>query len=136
MVKNTTATPFKYLVAGAGLLATLAWTSTGQAQQFDIPEGFVVVPNGDPVSSQDWVPVLVVRPVEGPFSELSTISLRAVRDKVTDPDAWLAARLTAQLGDPAAVEEVFTSPDSPFTDPVFDALKKSLPDLFAGQVRQ
>ena len=50
--------------------------------------------------------------------------LRAVRGEVADPDAWLAARLTAQIGDPAAVEEVFSSPDSPFSDPVFDALKK------------
>jgi hypothetical protein len=132
MLKIKIATPIKYFVAGAGLLAALAWTSTSQAQQFDIPEGFVIVPGAETVASKDWEPVLVVRPVEGPFSELSTIALRAVRGKVTDPDTWLAARLTAQLGDPAAVEEVFTSPDSPFTDPVFNALKKSLPELFAG----
>jgi hypothetical protein len=129
MVIIKTAAHIINVVLLTGLLS--AWTSTVQAQQFDIPQGFVIVPNDDPVSSQDWVPVLLVRPVEGPFSELSTIALRAVRGDVTDPDAWLAARLTAQLGDPAAVEEVFTSPDSPFSDPVFDALKKSLPDLFA-----
>ena len=129
MVIIKTAAHIINVVLLTGLLS--AWTSSVQAQQFDIPQGFVIVPNDDPVSSQDWVPVLLVRPVEGPFSELSTIALRAVNGDVTDPDAWLAARLTAQLGDPAAVEEVFTSPDSPFSDPVFDALKKSLPDLFA-----
>ena len=102
------------------------------AQQFDVPDGFVIEPEADTTTSEDWTPLTAVRPVEGPFSELSTISLRAVRGEVADPDAWLAARLTAQIGDPAAVEEVFSSPDSPFSDPVFDALKKSLPDLFAG----
>ncbi len=131
MVKTRLATAFKCSLAGAGLLAALVGAPASQAQQFDIPEGFVVVPNGDPVISKDWEPVLVVRPVEGPFSELSSIALRAVRGDVTNPDEWLAARLTAQLGDPVAVEEVFTSPDSPFSDPVFDALKKSLPELFA-----
>ena len=131
MLKIKPATPIKCMLAGAGLLVALMGTSAVQAQQFDVPEGFVIVPEADTAASQDWEPVLLVRPVEGPFSELSTIALRAVRGEVSDPDAWLAARLTAQLGDPAAVEEVFTSPDSPFTDPVFDALKKSLPELFA-----
>ncbi len=131
MLKIKPATPIKCMLAGAGLLVALTGTSAVQAQQFDVPEGFVIVPEADTAASQDWEPVLLVRPVEGPFSELSTIALRAVRGEVSDPDAWLAARLTAQLGDPAAVEEVFTSPDSPFTDPVFDALKKSLPELFA-----
>ncbi len=132
MAKYRAATRFNYLVAVTGLLAGLAWASTGAAQQFDVPEGFVIAPEADTGTSNDWTPVTAVRPVEGPFSDLSTISLRAVRGEVTDPDAWLAARLTAQIGDPAAVEEIFSSPDSPFSDPVFDALKKSLPELFAG----
>ena len=119
-------------VAATCLFAALAWSSTAAAQQFDVPDGFIIAPEADTATSEDWTPVTTIRPVEGPFSELSSISLRAVRGKVTDPDAWLAARLTAQIGDPAAVEEVFSSPDSPFSDPVFDALKKSLPELFAG----
>ena len=131
MDKNNAVTRIKIFVAVAGLLAGVVWTSTGMAQQFDVPDGFVVAPEADTARSQDWTPVTVVRPVEGPFSELSTISLRAVRGEVTDPDAWLTDRLTARIGDPAAVEEVFSSPDSPFSDPVFDALKKSLPELFA-----
>ncbi len=122
----------KYHVVVTGLLAVLAWSSAGDAQRFDVPDGFVVVPEADTATSLDWTPLTAVRPVEGPFSELSTISLRTVRREVTDPDAWLAARLTAQIGDPASVEKVFSSPDSPFSDPVFDALRKSLPDLFVG----
>lgn len=132
MVKNRTASHCKYFVAVGGLLAALAWTAPGLAQQFNVPEGFVIAPEADTATSDDWTPLTVVRPVEGPFSELSTISLRTVRGEVTDPDAWLAARLTAQIGDPAAIEEVFSSPDSPFSDPVFDALKKALPEIFAG----
>ena len=130
MLKNSAVTLAKYFVA-VFLLSAFAWPSTGMTQQFDIPEGFVIAPEADTARSEDWVPVTAVRPVEGPFSDLSTISLRAARGEVTNPDAWLAARLTAQIGDPAAVEDVFSSPDSPFSDPVFDALKKSLPELFA-----
>ena len=55
-----------------------------------------------------------------------------MRGNVADPDAWLKARLSAEIGNPKSAEEIFTSPDSPFSDPVFDALKKSLPELFAG----
>lgn len=122
----------KYCIGIASLLAVLTGSFSAEAQQFDVPEGFVTVPEADTALSEDWTPLTAVRPTEGPFSELSTISLRTVKEKVTDPDAWLAKRLTAQLGDPAAIEGVFSSPDSPFSDPVFDTLKKSLPDLFAG----
>lgn len=132
MDKNGAARQIKTFIAVGGLLAALAWTSPSLAQQFNVPEGFVIAPGADTSTSDAWTPLTVVRPVEGPFSELSTISLRTVRGEVTDPDAWLAARLTAQIGDPAAVEDFFSSPDSPFSDPVFDALKKSLPELFAG----
>lgn len=131
MGENSPVTHVKYFAA-AILISALAWMTTGMAQQFDIPDGFVIAPEADTARSKDWTPVIAIRPVEGPFSDLSTIALRAVRGDVSDPDAWLAARLTAQIGDPGAVEEVFSSPDSPFSDPVFDALKKSLPELFAG----
>lgn len=132
MAKTRTATRLKYIAVISSLLAGLSWTTASSAQQFDVPEGFVIAPEADTATSKDWTSITAVRPIEGPFSELSTISLRAVRGDVTDPEAWLTERLTAQIGDPAAVEEVFSSPDSPFSDPVFDALKKSLPDLFAG----
>jgi len=132
MAKHCAAAPLRRFVTVTTLLTALAWSSAGAAQQFDVTDGFVIAPEADTDISEDWTRVTAIRPAEGPFSELSTIALRAVRGEVTDPDAWLAARLTAQIGDPRAVEEVFTSPDSPFSDPVFDALKKSLPELFAG----
>ncbi len=132
MARTRPATRLRFIVLVSGLLAGLSWSSAGTAQQFDVPDGFVIAPEADTATSKDWTPVTAIRPVEGPFSELSTISLRAVRSDVIDPVAWLSERLTAQIGDPAAVEEVFSSPDSPFSDPVFDALKKSLPELFAG----
>ncbi|NNE83993.1 MAG: hypothetical protein HKN28_08495 [Alphaproteobacteria bacterium] len=132
MAKIRTNARLRFFAAVIGLFTAIAWTSGATAQQFDVPEGFVVAPEADTATSKDWTPITAIRPVEGPFSELSTISLRAVRGDVPDPEAWLAERLTAQIGDPAAVEEVFSSPDSPFSDPVFDALKKSLPELFAG----
>ena len=122
----------KSLAVAVSLLMGLSWSSAGAAQQFEVPDGFVIAPEADTATSEDWTSVTAVRPIEGSFSELSTISLRAVKGVVSDPEAWLTKRLTAQIGDPAAVEEVFSSPDSPFSDPVFDALKKSLPELFAG----
>ena len=124
MAKNGASVQIKSYIALAGILTALAWSPSVMAQQFDVPEGFVISPEADTATSNDWKPLTAVRPVEGPFSELSTISLRVVRSEVTDPDAWLAARLTAQIGDPASIEEVFSSPDSPFSDPVFDTLKK------------
>jgi len=120
-------------VLGIVIVALIALATTpARAQQFDVPEGVIVVPEADTEVSSDWTRVTAIRPADGPFAELSTIALRAVRGDVADPDAWLTARLTAQIGNPQSVEEMFNSPDSPFSDPVFDALKKSLPELFAG----
>ena len=97
----------------------LAWSTSSMAQQFDVPEGFVVSPEADTAISEDWEPLTAVRPVEGPFSKLSTISLRAVRGDVTDPDAWLAANGT----EGAAVVRV---PGLANTENPFDALHPSL----------
>lgn len=132
MIRTATPTFGGALAAAAFLYVAMAAAQPANAQQFDVPEGFVVVPEADTSKSDDWTPLTAVRPADGPFSDLSTISLRAVRGEVDDPDAWLTNRLTAQIGDPAAIEQVFSSPDSPFSDPVFDALRKSLPELFAG----
>jgi len=118
-------------LAVSGLMLAVA-PSASHAQQFDVPEGFVTVPDADTAISPDWRPVTAIRPADGPFSELSTIALRRVNGKISDPDAWLAARLTADIADVRSAEEIFSSPDSPFSDPVFDALRKSLPELFAG----
>ncbi len=115
------------LVALSALHASVA-----DAQSFDVPQGFVASPDGEPSRRGEWHSILTVRPAEGSFSELSSISLREVVGPVGDPDAWLRARLTAATPDDAAAEDLFTSPDSPLADPAFDAFRDALPKLFAG----
>lgn len=102
------------------------------AQSFDVPPGFVASTGGDPSAAGDWRPLLTVRPWEGSFSELSSISLREVTSDVRDPDAWLRARLTADTPDETEAEDLFSSPDSPLADPAFDPLREAIPKLFAG----
>jgi hypothetical protein len=117
----------------AALVAVLALNAAvSNAQSFDVPQGFVASPDGQPSAGREWLPVVTVRPAEGSFSELSSISLREVVGPVGDPDTWLRARLTADTPDETAAEELFASPDSPFGDPAFDALREAIPKLFAG----
>lgn len=120
--------------AGAVLAALLLASNAAvlHAEPFDVPQGFVATPGGEPSPQGDWRPLLTVRPAEGPFSELSSISLRAVVGSVSDPDAWLRARLTADAPDETEATELFGSPDSPFADPAFAPLREALPKLFAG----
>lgn len=117
----------------AALAAFFALNITlSQAQSFDVPEGFVVQPDGEAAAQGEWRPVLTVRPVEGPFAEFSSISLREVTGRISDPDDWLRARLTADTPNEAETEELLASPDSPFGDPAFDPLRQAIPKLFAG----
>lgn len=99
------------------------------AQQFDVPDGFIVRHEAEIPESGVWRPLLTVRPEPGPFSEFSAIHLRQVIGPVEDPQAWLKQRLTLQFGDTAAAGDVLESPDSPFSDPFFDALRKAIPEL-------
>ena len=99
----------KYFIAIGGLLVALAWTSLGSAQQFNLPGSFAIPPGADTARSEDWTPLTIVQPIEGPFSELSTILLRTVRSEVTTPDIWLTARLTAQISDRAFAHHVLNS---------------------------
>src|SRR5512143_2397879 len=87
------------LVALSALHASVA-----DAQSFDVPQGFVASPDGEPWRRGEWRSILTVRPAEGSFSELSRISLREVLGPVDDPDTWLRARLTAEMPDEAAAE--------------------------------
>ena len=128
----------KHCIA-AGLLALAVMPSVlvppAAAQGFEVPDGFVSRP-GAAASSPDWMPLVTVTPAEGPFSELSEIVLARVTGAVaaTDAaaDAWLAARLTAEVAAPGEIERLLDGPDSPFGDPAFDALRRALPELFAG----
>lgn len=102
------------------------------AQAFDVPEGFVTAFEPEPATGRDWRPLLTVRPADGSFAELSAIRLGEVAGAVDDADAWLEARLTADVGDREAAEDLLSSPDSPFGDPAFDALREVVPQLFEG----
>ncbi len=101
-----------------------------QAQEFDVPEGFNDVFEPNASTTGEWRYLRTVRPVEGPFAHLSAIHLREVVGDVDDPADWLRARLTGNLGDMDRAQALLDSPDSPFGDPAFDALRKIIPELF------
>jgi hypothetical protein len=120
-------------ILGGVLLSCLTGLgSPAGAQTFDIPEGFVVAKEPEVADSAEWEPVLSVTPEAGSFSELSRIELRRVTGDVADPDDWLRARMTVDVGTPSDADEMLNSPDSPFADPAFDALKEAIPHLFRG----
>lgn len=114
----------------AGALALGLGMGAVAAQPFELPDGFVAAQEPELSESGEWRPVLTVRPVEGPFSDLSAIHLREVTSAVDDPDDWLKARLSGDGASSSEAEQLFTSPDSPFGDPAFDALRKAIPELF------
>ena len=101
------------------------------AQEFAVPQGFKEVFEPDPSTANgEWRYLRTIRPVEGPFSNLSAIHLREVVGAVDDPEQWLKRRLTGDIGDMDRAEALLDSPDSPFGDPAFDALRKVIPELF------
>jgi hypothetical protein len=101
-------------------------------QFFEVPEGFAVEKNAAPPATDEWRPLETIRPATGPFSKLSSIELRQVTSTIDDADAWLKARLTVDFADEDDVEDLLSSPDSPFADPAFDALRDAIPELFRG----
>ena len=124
---------WRTMILGGALVFCLSLPgSPSVAQHFEIPEGFMVVEDLDVLDSAQWEPVLTVRPEPGSFSELSQIQLRRVTSEVNDPDEWLKARMTVDIGKSSDADEFLNSPDSPFNDPTFDALKEAIPHLFRG----
>ena len=99
------------------------------AQTFNVPDGFHAGKGTEFPPHGKWRPVLTVRPDPGPFSDLSAINLNQVAGTVKDPAAWLQRRVTLDLGEMEKSGSVFDSPDSPFSDPFFDALRKAVPEL-------
>jgi hypothetical protein len=110
------------------VLALLALPAA--AQEFEVPEGFTVSQEPDIAPDDGLLPLLAVRPDEGAFAGLSVIRLARVDGEVADADVWLEGRLTPEIGDGAALDDLLDSPDSPFADPAFDTLRRALPDLF------
>lgn len=111
-------------------LSGLGWQAA--AQHFEIPPGFMVETSPGGGAGAEWIPVLTVRPEPGSFSELSQIQLRRVTGDLDTPDEWLKARMTVDVGKAENAEAFLNSPDSPFADPTFDALKQAIPSLFRG----
>jgi hypothetical protein len=129
--------PVRRLVAAfaVGFLAVSGAAVNGAAPagavSFEVPDGFFVEQPGRLPAIEEWHPLLTIRPPEGPFSGLSAIHLREVDGEVEDPDLWLKRRLTADVGSSEPLEEMFSSPDSPFGDPFFDALRQAIPELYS-----
>ena len=119
-------------LAVAQVAGAIAVPRQAGAAGFEVPDGFVAVPEDGPPPAKDWEPVLSVRPKDSPFAELTSLSLRRVKGPVEDPDAWLKERLTVDVPSDAEVGAVLDSPDSPFADPAFDVLRQAMPQLFAG----
>lgn len=94
-------------------------------QGFTVPEGFIV-DTGPRGGAANGAVLARVRPLDGPFAELSTIELRAVDEDIADMDAWLRGQMSADIGDEVALDALFDSPDSPFSDPVFGLLRTGL----------
>ena len=119
----------------AGILLVIP---PAQANWLDIPEGFVVTQESQPevsaqsAASREWRNLITVRPEPGPFSDLSEVNLRQVIGQVEEPDEWLERRVTAELVDHEVMEDVLESPDSPFSDPMFDLVRDAIPQLYAG----
>ena len=103
-----------------------------KAGWLDIPEGFAGSHEREHAATEEWRNLITVRPQPGPFSDLSEVNLRRVIGHVEDPDAWLQRRVTAEVVDKEVMDDVLESPDSPFADPMFDAVRKAIPQLFAG----
>lgn len=122
-------TAFLAVVAGAVALCLGVGLRAAAAQEFDVPEGFTSTWKSETLKTDESRHLLTVTPVEGPFSELSSIELREVTVAIDDPDAWLKGRLSGDFGDLGSGDGLFTSPDSPFGDPAFDALRNAIPEL-------
>lgn len=130
--------PFALALFAAAAIALA--DAPAAAQQFELPSGFAVEPAPardepaprSPEGAEDWQPLFTVRPEEGPFAELSSITLGRVEGPVADADAWIAGRLSTDFPEVREAERLFSSPDSPFADPFFDAIREALPELFGG----
>ncbi|MBL26424.1 MAG: hypothetical protein CMM50_02570 [Rhodospirillaceae bacterium] len=93
------------------------------------------LPHPDQGGSSDdaLAPVLEIRPEEGAFSELSSLTLYQVDAPVMDPETWLKERVTLSFlksdGDPTAW---LNSPDSPFGDLGNGLLGDLIPEFIEG----
>jgi len=122
-------------------LIVLGWAPAG-AQEFQAPADFITIvePFGEPFGEAGGEAggepgleyLFTVRPANGAFATLSTIRLSRVGAPIGDPDAWLKGRLSADVDGAGDVDDLLGGPDSPFSDPAFDGIRRALPEIFAG----
>lgn len=112
--------------------AILAEVPPAQADWLEIPDGFVASQESQSSAAEDRRSLITVRPEPGPFSDLSEVTVYQVIGAVEQPDAWLRGQVTADLVGEEVIDDVLESPDSPFADPLFDALRKAIPQVYAG----
>lgn len=129
MTRRTPLRPVLYaaILISVGLLFS---GSDARAQAFEVPDGFLTEPAPKTGMNEGLKGILTVRPADGAFSDLTDIQLSEVTEKINDQDAWLKKRISVNIGDGNMGKDLFESPDSPFGDPAFEALRKALPNLF------
>ena len=133
-INKTFPWPKRWLAAASGFACWCLCLAAAPAfgQFFEVPEGFAVERNAAPSVTDEWQPLETIRPATGQFAKLSSIELRQVNTAIDDADTWLKARLTVDFAEEDDVEDLLSSPDSPFADPAFDALREAIPELFRG----
>lgn len=114
----------------AAVFAVLLAPSPSRAQEFEAPPDFIEVP--EPRLEPGLDDLFTLQPAEGQFATLSTIRLARVLDPVVDVDALLKSRLSADVSGLDETGDLLGGPDSPFSDPAFDAIRRALPEIFAG----
>lgn len=116
---------------GLYAVALACWLGAGQAtaQNFDVPDGFVVETLREAGLQGRSTVVMKIKPEPGTFSDLSALELRPVEGPIENPETWLRARLTADFGAIEAFDDVFDSPDTPFEGSLFDQLRSALEGL-------
>lgn len=127
-------TQTKRMVAGVVVVAALAagGAGTARAQSFDVPAGFIIE-DSTASATADQKPLVTVRPESGSFRDLSSVELSEVTAPIDDPDVWLQQRLSMDVsGGQETAENLFTSPDSPFSDPAFDSFRNLIPQVLRG----
>lgn len=121
------------LIVALAMGGALVLSSPTSAQVFDVPDGFFVDDAVNPAPDRGRRPIAVVRPIDGPFADLSRITLEEAIGPIEDPDQWLRDQLSGDVsGVEGVIDGVLDSPDSPFADPAFDRLRDLLPQLLSG----
>jgi len=97
-----------------------------RAQTFEIPKGFTSTIEHQEMGNGDARAIVKIRPKDGNFTGLSSITLRPINEHITDPTDWLRDRMRLIIGGSTLIKEIFDDPDSPFSGDGSTAMR----DLF------